>query len=96
MAAADLVAYSGYAKSYLDLIQESQEGPVQILVDAGADQMELHSIAKALYSHKLSLDYATVEPICRAAHYLQMPVVVDACADYYCKHVEFVGQEVRP
>ena len=53
------------------------------------------TIVASLYSHSISLNSSNT-PILRAAHYLQMPVIQDACASYLCRHAETFGSKVRP
>ena len=90
------MTHSHYAEGQLDLFSNPPpSGRITVTVGNGVTQEQLHTIVEALYSRRIFLSHSTVEPILRAAHYLAMPVVLDACAAYCYRHVATLGAQVR-
>ena len=89
--------HSKYAEQQMQLFSYSADaGRIAVCVGIGVGQGSLNQIAEALYRGSITLDGSSVAEIVQAAHYLQMPAILEACVSYFCKHVAELGSKVCP
>ena len=63
-------------------------------VGNGIEQQLLDYMVEALHKRSMSLTPSNVEAVTRAAHYLSMPAILEACTRYIYTHVAVVGKQV--
>ena len=88
-----MAAYSGFVRSHLELFTDLP-GIITIPAGNAIAQPLLDQIVEAIYSRTLTLTTHTVEVVLRAVHYLDIPVIEEACGSYCINNAAAIAAQV--